>query len=371
MSSCLSTSLGFPPPTLPIEFKLQEIVEDFLHTYQLEGNEKLKALPFDIRTSLHKAFYEASSDKSKFEDSRFGERIEAMEVSSSLKAAIITHFARTHLFEDDLARATEELYELNRQSDLIDYPTHSQEGRKTETRSLTHAELYPYDATRVLLSDDTYINANHILEKYILTQCPMEGTVNPFWQMVDETKAHTIVMLNGEEGLPYLPYFPHSLGESVSFKGRSITLIKDETSLLKSLGVRVQTVSDRTFIFKDLSGERHIIHHLKANHWHDFTAGDPETVEKLISLVRIYQEKEGSAAPTIIHCRGGVGRAGQFTLSLHLEEAIREGKPYNLRDTLATLRDPRTGRCPQMVQSLPQYLNVTRFLKNLKAPSLS
>ena len=374
--SPLSKSIGFPEPTLEIESKLQEIVEDFLHSDETVGNGKICILPPETRAALHYEFYQSSRDPSKESIPFFGQKIEKPGISPSLKAAIITNYVRKTLFGKDLEMAKSEFAALKGWSEAIDYPAHSQEGRKPETLSFTHARLYPYDATRVHLSDGSYINANHVLEKYILTQSPVnEGspephtsskTVNPFWQMIDEYQVHTIVMLNGEPGLFYFPYFPHTLGETLTFRGRSITLLKEEHSTMVELDSTVRSVSDRTLSLKTASGEHRTVHHLKANHWGDFTAGDHTTIQKLIDLIRKYQGREDSLAPTVIHCRSGVGRAGQFTLSLHLEQAARKGQPYSLSEALKTLRDPETGRSPAMVQGEGQYLSVTRFLKNLK-----
>ncbi|VDQ10856.1 unnamed protein product [Trichobilharzia regenti] len=83
------------------------------------------------------------------------------------------------------------------------------------------------DSTRVFLynaRDGDYINASFVSipdvpsRKYILTQGPMQQTVNHFWLMVWERQCPAIIMLNRfiEKGsLRCHPYFPHNGGSSV------------------------------------------------------------------------------------------------------------------------------------------------------------
>ena len=73
-----------------------------------------------------------------------------------------------------------------------------------------YKNVYPYDDTRVKLSQRTgidgsdYINANHIdsyalKDFFIATQAPLESTVGDFWRMIWEQRCGTIVMLSKEK----------------------------------------------------------------------------------------------------------------------------------------------------------------------------
>lgn len=78
------------------------------------------------------------------------------------------------------------------------------------------------DETRVMLSDDTYINANFIFDKYIATQQPNYSTIDDFWQMVSETNCCLIINLCGDNN--YLPLYPFV---SKSYKGIDIAIISN------------------------------------------------------------------------------------------------------------------------------------------------
>lgn len=77
-----------------------------------------------------------------------------------------------------------------------------------ENREKNRSDLVvPYDRNRVILTPlpgrehSTYINATFIegydnAESFIITQDPMENTVNDFWRMVSEQGISVVVMLS-------------------------------------------------------------------------------------------------------------------------------------------------------------------------------
>jgi receptor-type tyrosine-protein phosphatase gamma len=48
----------------------------------------------------------------------------------------------------------------------------------------------------------------HKLREFIITQHPLEGTIQDFWQMIWDHSAQTIVLLSAVDDQEYLPFWP-------------------------------------------------------------------------------------------------------------------------------------------------------------------
>lgn len=209
-----------------------------------------------------------------------------------------------------------------------------------------------YDQSRVKLKyerEDIYINACHVNvpeadRQYILTQGPLEDTVDHFWLMCQETKSNCIVMLcrcyeNSRD--KSAKYWPSKVGETFRTSvGLSIELI-DETETKANFIVRNLKLTDTA------TGSSRTIRQLHYIHWPDFNVPDcPDAFLDFLYAVRDSGCFEPDVGPPIIHCSAGIGRSGTFCLVDSCLVLADEGKEINMhviRSTLLHMRMQRMG----------------------------
>ena len=172
-------------------------------------------------------------------------------------------------------------------------------------------------------------------------------------------------MLNGEEGIEYLTYFPLEQNQSLQLEhDRAVIGIEhNQHPVFEFNPKNDQAVSERTLLLQTKSGSLRSIKHIKANNWRDFTCGNEKTITKMLELIDAAQE--GKTTPILIHCKGGVGRTGQMVAIHHLRERALHGEPFDVIDTVRQMRDPSTGRTKEMVQRDEQLQFTHRYLLNL------
>jgi protein tyrosine phosphatase len=355
----LALELNFPYPQTGLECSLASIAEDFLQHHHERAIQQIQALPDRIRYSIHNQFY---TDSDWPDEPDFGAKIEDPAYQTPVfKARVLVNFVRKNCVED--AEFQKQQYsQLEANAQTIEYVAHSQFGRASSRSSSNQFDCVPYDKTRIHLSDDTYVNANLVFGRYILTQSPVDAS-SPFWKMVDEKKTDVIVMLNGEVGTEFFPYFPTALGESLHFGDRTITFLSQEHVEYDTLP-HGSSLTDRTLLLTSPNSRR-IIHHVKANNWYDFTCGEEKI---LLEIFRRVKEHQKNGSPLVTHCSAGKGRSSVFTSLFHLYDKAKAGEPYSLFDTISALRNPETGRCPMMCEGEKQYIGSIRFLRNQHPP---
>lgn len=365
----LPFSSFFPKILNETEKKVLEVANAFFCDQESLALELMKEVPQNVRHQIYGHFYRCTGQE--------GRRIWIENAATpQLKAMILADFISSNITEERNA-LIENFKSIGDWSKSISYEEVSRIGRMEENAPINQWNIVPYDATRVTLASGKYINANTFRSKYILTQGPVSkedigktdspiDTAPLFWEMVQEKNAHTIVMLNGEEGEYYYPYFPHNVGDVKRFGGSTIICIGHETHRMEKLGMTpFPSVSDRTLLIKTPEGDTKTIHHIKANQWHDFTPGDEKTILKIVELVKKYQQSENTLSPMVVHCRAGVGRTGQFVVVMELEEAAGKGIEYDVEKVVRDLRDPEKGRSPYMIQGEQQFLMAHRVLRNI------
>lgn len=200
--------------------------------------------------------------------------------------------------------------------------------------------ILAYDDTRVLLSNDNYINANWMLDnKYIATQAPLYNTIEDFWEMIWLYDINNIVMLtnfienNKEKCYVYFPL------------EKSLVLSNFKLEFIKQIVIK-KNIIQREFILTNLKTmEAKTIQHLQYINWPDFSTPDLNEILDLIHIIQSYSNI------TCIHCSAGVGRTGVLLTILKLLKEINEGKnEINIIDTILKLRQKRIG----MVQTSDQ-----------------
>jgi len=210
-----------------------------------------------------------------------------------------------------------------------------------------------YDQSRVVLTHEdkeVYVNANRVKvaaadREYILTQGPLDCTVDDFWLMVQQENSDTIVMLcncvemHKEKSAQYWPEKP---GE---------TLLLGENREGVDLEVRLDSEEDRghyfcrTFTLIDKVGEERRINHFHYVDWPDFNVPkSPDCFLEFLLAVRTSGAFSETAGPPIVHCSAGIGRSGTLCLVDSCLVLAETGVQLNLALVVETLLEMRTQR---------------------------
>lgn len=235
--------------------------------------------------------------------------------------------------------------------------------------------VFPYDSNRFLLPEREYINASCIATSHILTQGPLEETVNDFWTMVEKSQAACIVMLtqtHDEKGYEkcheYWPDYSLKVGKKFwiymgddrshelpfYFEGKLIPLEKKTYYSLRKISLEIKE-EDRD------------VHQLHVTNWEDQQPYSPYDIRTLLAHL---QELESKEAPTIIHCSAGIGRAGTFLICDIFFKVYQYckrnnmGVTFDILNLFKFLRLPPHGR-EGIVQTSSQYDVIVRFINIL------
>lgn len=183
--------------------------------------------------------------------------------------------------------------------------------------------VVPYDQTRVKISrglENIYINANHVSvpeanRKYILTQGPLEETVDHFWLMCHQVKTSCIVMLcrcyeNNRDLMrdKSAHYWPSQIGEvRRTVDGMEIKLLK-ETQLKNYIIRELRLTHTSSNISREIGQFQYVT-------WPDFNVPDsPDSFLDFLETVRGTGCFAEDVGPPIVHCSAGIGRSGTFCL---------------------------------------------------------
>ncbi len=243
------------------------------------------------------------------------------------------------------------------------YEAASSVARQKEHRPLNRfGHILPYDKTLVR-TERGYINANSVFDgRYILTQLPPEQTIDTFWQMIAERGSQVVVMLNEQKEDPKAIYWPEA-GKSRKFGPLTITNQKEERIVVPAENEADQpSIIIRRKLILAVPGQKdRIVNHLHMTNWKDDTGGDVNCLLKLAELADKHQG--ASKAPIVVHCKGGVGRTGVFTVIHNVRSEVRKGKQADVHGSLEELRHPNTGRWHLMVSTSAQYLTCYRAME--------
>ena len=189
--------------------------------------------------------------------------------------------------------------------------------------------VLPFDDNLVL---DHYINASFV-NNNIVTQWPLEHTIQDFWEMIWVHHIEAIVVLtHTERNIVYWP-----------------TKNKDIVGKYHVEWIDKQLKKDMIVNLVLLNKERYV-YHIQYTAWPDF--GCPtnmKTLIKLINMVAPYKK--------CIHCTAGVGRSGTF---MTIDQCIKNHT--NVKETILQLRTQRMG----MVQTKEQLAFCYEALKYIK-----
>uniref|UniRef100_A0A0R3RX97 protein-tyrosine-phosphatase n=1 Tax=Elaeophora elaphi TaxID=1147741 RepID=A0A0R3RX97_9BILA len=262
------------------------------------------------------------------------------------------------------------------------------------------------DQTRVIVPHSSgthdYINANYVdgfreEKKFILTQSPMENTVESFWTMIYEenvveivamanlflTKAFLYVPLKRSTAAIFGPY-------SIKFCGSHLIRNSYEASILKvsftfgsQIDLRLELHDDAfknsQFQLRKGDGQERKILHICFYGWYD--KGTPEKPTEMLYLVSdmnynwklFTEEAEKSGwlkkrhSPIVVHCSTGAGRSGTLAVldiccrKMDYTEKLHGNILVDVRDTVLRVRTQRDKAVTKPEQYLLLHLLVIEY----------
>lgn len=234
-------------------------------------------------------------------------------------------------------------------------------------------DIIPKNKTRVILNDphNNYINANWITSPYsksILTQAPLEETIQDFWKMIWEQNVKIIVMVtnikeNGRDKSTF--YWGPSVGPS--FANTSSNQTKDVISIMEhKVPVTKKnkfgniTISTLELIKKN--GHRKIVNHVYFPGWNDF--GTPKSTESIQELLKTIDDLEKEyhndpiKNPIVYHCSAGIGRSGTLLAIRNCMEYLRHYIHPVISEVVTNIRLSR----PYAIQTPDQYAFIYKFI---------
>ncbi|XP_052776637.1 uncharacterized protein LOC128214286 isoform X2 [Mya arenaria] len=216
-----------------------------------------------------------------------------------------------------------------------------------------YKNIYPYDATRVILQKDEqhctdYINASLIdgytqPGEYIAAQGPTKEILLDFWRMVWQLRIGKIIMLTKlkeDKKMKCVQYWPDE--GSIEYDIFKIT--HRSTEPFSDFVIR------KLALQKDGEDER-MVYHFHFTSWPDKSV--PQYASSLVHFrQKIVNAVIKDKGPDIVHCSAGVGRTGTFiALNILTEQASTVGyvDPVGCVNTLRRQR-------VDMVQTPDQYI---------------
>ena len=185
-----------------------------------------------------------------------------------------------------------------------------------------NSESVPYDFNRIKLPNradgNDYINAtaidsvSRLGRHWIVTQGPLQNTINDFWEMVWQEKSVIIVMLTKTfECIQVMcsQYWPLSENRIEIYGDIGVQLIAEE----KFAHYKISTLK----LTHQCSAEIRVINHFQYLEWPLYEpVADSSSFLLFVNHLHEeleYQEKEKeNHSPPILHCHDGGGRSGAF-----------------------------------------------------------
>nr|CAD7424727.1 unnamed protein product [Timema monikensis] len=221
--------------------------------------------------------------------------------------------------------------------------------------------VIPYDRNRVILTPipgrehSTYINASFIegydnSESFIITQDPLESTIEDFWRMVSEQNITTLVMLSdlGDGAKKCLRYWPD---DEASYNHIHVKYIQSDCCPYYTR--RELNVTNKK------TDENLLVTQFQYNGWPTVEGEVPEVTRGLIELVdqtQNHQESIEGSGPITVHCSCGSDRSSIFVALSILVQQLHTEKRVDIFTTTRKLHSQRQG----MLQTFrPFYWKIT------------
>ncbi|XP_068677380.1 receptor-type tyrosine-protein phosphatase T-like isoform X2 [Montipora foliosa] len=236
-------------------------------------------------------------------------------------------------------------------------------GRKHENACKNRfPDIIPLNGSRVVLKDgrSDYINAAFVdtfreRNSFIMTQAPLDNTIEDFWKMIWDYDVGTIVTLNEpkERGQIY-PVYWASEG-STTFG--EFTIETTSYEVFQDFSERELTVKRK----KDPNTVRQI-HQYQVTGWPD--KGVPKNAHCIIDLINMVErsQRKSSNAPLVVQCSDGVGRSGTFCAILSIIERLKSEQVIDVFQSVKVIRVNRPKAVNYKAQYVFCYNIVQRYL---------
>lgn len=188
---------------------------------------------------------------------------------------------------------------------------------------------------------DPLVTRPHIPGKYIAISAPVPEYFFPFMRMLHQESVPLIISLTAfMEGRSVKadPYLPYEEGNTV-VGGAGIYEVKC-TKVHPSIDLSDTWKLERRdfqLILRD-SPTPHYFSQWHLPYWKDFSAGATDGVANLVKFAYAYRKEQSILAPIVVHCSGGIGRAGTFINCSECYERWVESRPVRIFDIAAQSR---------------------------------
>lgn len=213
----------------------------------------------------------------------------------------------------------------------------------------------PADSVRIRLEsksddDDDYINAVKVngyrqKDAFLVTQMPLENTVEDFWNLVYEHKSSLILMLNGcdtEDCLNIGQYWPSKCEATYGNFEVQVLTFEDQGEVI----IRVM----RLINHEEPHSEPHKVIQLQYKVWKEDLPPGPASMFNLLNTVELWYSRS-SGGPITVHCLDGATRSGLFCAVSYVCGQIRAEESM---DVYQMAKDIRINR-PEFLSHLEQY----------------
>ncbi|KAK3754634.1 hypothetical protein QZH41_014921 [Actinostola sp. cb2023] len=206
--------------------------------------------------------------------------------------------------------------------------------------------------SRVLLSRNNgsnYINASYVdlnaykeRNAFIVTQAPLQNTIEDFWIMVVDYEVGTIVMLNAlEEHCP--EYWPQN---GCTTYGLVTVELQDSQTIGELISRRFSVNYNSTCVQ---------VLHLQMLSWADKCVPDnPQSVLDLLNEVE-QSQRQTKNAPVVVQCSNGVGRSGTFCAISSVVERVKQEQIIDVFQTVKRIRSNRPGAVETLVRIVFEF----------------
>ncbi|KAL9950698.1 hypothetical protein ACROYT_G043239 [Oculina patagonica] len=231
--------------------------------------------------------------------------------------------------------------------------------------------IAPLDTARVFLRSSEphkdYINASFVDDyrrrnAYILTQAPLNNTVEDFWRMVSQYDIGTVVMLNSlKEGKEsYLQYWP----TEGSMTYGDVTLQTLSESISNSITTRKLNVLNA-----EPPKKQSTVHHLQFTGWSNRdSCPDPQEILDLLTAIQHSQQQTGDGV-IVFQCSDGVGRSGCVSTIMSVIERVKTEQTVDVFQTIKLIRAKRPGAVDTLEQYMFCYKTILAYLDSFNAYS--
>lgn len=230
-------------------------------------------------------------------------------------------------------------------------------------------DVLPFDDSRVILQDNTFINASFIQQSnptLIATQSPMTdvngGTVEDFWTMAWEQDTSVIINLSPKpDDAAYVQLQPNChVAFSTTMKvGKKHMFAHGFGKMSVFIDYKCKDVTpdiSLTKVIIEKHGIQKTLTHVQVKSWLDMSPLDTITFATLLKTVRNLT-KDKKKQSIVCHCTAGIGRTGTF-LGAYIK--LFQSSSLSTFEIVEQMRKCR----PNMVQKKEQYEMIESIQKS-------